>query len=155
MRKHTVLTALALAFSLIILTQFAATQVRANEITADLNIDPDSLLLTEESHGKWITAYIGLPEGYDVNNINVSSVRLHIMESNVSVSMYDVQGNKLMVKFDRAMVVSLIWLSISGHMAIPPPPYAKEPVPLEVTGTLYYGTTFRGSDQITVFFAPP
>jgi len=150
MRKHTVLMALALAFSLIMMTQLVTTQVSANGITANVNIDPDSLLLTEEGNGKWITAYIGLPDSYDVNNINVSSVTLEVMGKNVTVSKYDIQGNKLMVKFDRAIVVSQIreLLPMMVHMT----PHVKEEVTLEVTGKLCDGTAvFRGSDTIKVF----
>jgi len=149
MRKHTVLTTLALAFSLIILTQFATTQVRANEITANLNIDPDSMLLTEEGFGMWITAYIGLPEGYNVNNIIVSSVTLNVLGKPFGVSMSDIKGDKLMVKFDRVMVTRWLW-SMSDHMTL----HIREkgPLDLEATGKLDDGTTFRGSDTITVFF---
>ena len=147
MRKHVVLIVLALAFSLTILTQFVTTQVSANGIKADVDIDPDSLLLKEEGYGKWITAYIGLPEGYDVNNINVSSVTLEVMGGHVSVSMHDIQENKLMVKFDRTMVINWLW-SMIEHMS----PHVKEEVTLEVTGKLDDGLTFRGSDTIRVFF---
>lgn len=152
MRKHKVLMTLALAFSLIILTQLVTTQVRANTIPADVNIDPDSLLLKEEGYGKWITAYIGLPKDYNVNNIDVSSVTLEVIGIPVWVSMYDIQGNKLMVKFDRAMVTSWLW-SMIDHMSL----HVKEkgPLELEVTGELDDGTTFRGKDTIRVFFTQP
>jgi len=160
MRKHTVLTTLALAFSLIILTQFATTQVRANEIKADLNIDPDSLRLTEEGFGMWMTAYIGLPEGYNVTDIIVSSVTLHVLGESFGVSMdikgnelmYEIKGDKLIVKFDRVMVTRLLW-SMIDHMTL----HIREkgPLDLEVTGELDDGTTFRGKDTITVFFTQP
>jgi len=151
LRKYTVLTALALTFSLIISTQLVTTQVRANGIRADVNIDPDSLLLKEEGNGNWITAYIGLPEGYDVENINVSSVTLNVMGKNVTVSKSDIQENKLMVKFDRVTVVSQIreQLPMMIHMT----PHVKEEVTLEVTGKLTDDTTtFQGTDTIRVFF---
>jgi len=152
MRKHVVLIVLALAFSLTILTQFVTTQVSANGIIADVDIDPDSLLLKEEGYGKWITAYIGLPEGYNVNNINVSTVTLEVMGGQVSVSRYDIQENKLMVKFDRTMVTSWLW-SMIDHMSL----HVKEKAPLDfvVTGKLDDGTTFRGKDTIIVFFTQP
>jgi len=156
MRKHTVLMALVLAFSVMILPQLVTTQVRANGIKADVDIDPDSLLLKEEGYGNWITVHIGLPEGYDVNNINMSTVTLWVLGSPVGVAMkgdklmYDLQGNKLMVKFDRAMVINLLW-SMIGHML----PHVKEEATLEVTGKLYDGTAFRGSDTIRVFFTQP
>jgi len=151
LRKYTVLTALALTFSLIISTQLVTTQVRANGIRADVNIDPDSLLLKEGGNGNWITAYIGLPEGYDVENINVSTVTLNVMGKNVTVSKSDIQENKLMVKFDRVTVVSQIreQLPMMIHLT----PHVKEEVTLEVTGKLTDDTTtFQGSDTIRVFF---
>ena len=149
MRKHMVLTVLALMFSLITGFQLVATQVRANSLTADVDIDPDSLLLKDEErgYGKWITAYIGLPDGYDVNNISVSSVTLEVIGGHVSVSRYDVQGNILMVKFDRAIVISFLWPMIE-HMS----PRVKHEVTLTVTGNLCDGDAFEGSDSIKVFY---
>ncbi len=133
--------------SLIISIPFITTQVRAYAITADVNIDPDSLLLKEAGYGNWITVYIGLPEGYDVNNINVSSVVLEVMGYNVFVSKYDVQGDVLMVKFDRGEVINLLW-SMIEHMS----PHVKQEVTLTVTGNLYNGDSFEGSDTIKVFY---
>ena len=149
MRKYTVLMVLALAFSLIIGT-LVSPSVRANVIQAEVNIDPDSLLLEERNHGRWITAYIGLPEGYDVNDIDVLSVTLQVLGVGVSGSRDDIQGNVLMVKFDRVFVRNIL-LSMTEHMS----PHVKEEVTLEVIGTLYDGDTFRGSDTIKVFFTQP
>jgi hypothetical protein len=152
MRKHTVLMALVLAFSVMVGIQLATSDVRANGIKANVDIDPDSLLLKEEGYGKWITAYIGLPEGYNVNNIDVSSVTLWVMGNPVWRVQSDIQGNKLMVKFDRVRVVTLLW-SMIDHMSL----HIKEkgPLELEVTGKLDDGTTFRGKDTIRVFFTQP
>ncbi len=41
---------------------------------ANVQIEPDTLNL--KNNGEWITAYIEFPEVYDVNNINVSTIRL-------------------------------------------------------------------------------
>ena len=149
MRKLVVLTVLVLTLSLMIWTQFV-TSVSANVITASVKIDPDALLLREGGYGNWITAMIRLPDGYDTGNIDVSSVALEVMGSEVPVSMYEAQGNKLMVKFDRALVISLL-LPMTGHMS----PHVKQEVTLEVVGTLFDGNTFRGSDTIRVFFTQP
>jgi hypothetical protein len=43
-------------------------------ISSTLDIKPDTLNL--DSKGRWITAYIELPEGYDVGNIDLTSIRL-------------------------------------------------------------------------------
>lgn len=132
---------------MIISIPFVTTQVRAYTITADVNIDPDSLLLKEDGHGKWMTVYIELPDGYDVNNVNVSSVVLRVMGYNVLVSKYDVQGDVLMVKFDRGEVINFLW-SMIEHMS----PRVKQEVTLIVMGSLYNGDSFEGSDTIRVFY---
>ena len=152
MRRHAVLAALALTFSLVIGIQLVTTQVRANSIKADVDIHPDALLLKDDDYGKWITAIIRLPEGSDVNNIDVSSVILKVTEEeNVSWSWYNIQGKKLMVKFDRATVKSILRWHMIPHMF----PQVKEEVPLEVWGKLYDGNVFGGSDKIRVFFTQP
>lgn len=74
MRRHTALAALALMLSLAIGIQLVTTQVMANVITADLDIDPDTLNL--KSDGKFVTAYIELPEGYNVADIVLETVCL-------------------------------------------------------------------------------
>jgi len=150
MRKHTVLTVFVLAFSLIIGIQLVTTQVRANVIEADVDIHPDALLLKDDDYGKWITAIIRLPEGYQVNNIDVSSVILRVTEEeNVSWSWYNIQGKKLMVKFDRATVKNILRWHMIPHMF----PQVKEEVQLEVWGKLYDDNVFRGIDKIRVFFS--
>jgi len=145
MRKHTVLTVFVLIFSLIIGIQVVTTQVMANSIAADVDIDPDTLNL--KSKGKWITAYIELPEGYDVNDINVTMIllndfipaELHPTE----IGDYDTNGIlDLMVKFDRTRVISLLILHMSPHV--------KQKVSLTLTGNLNDGTPFSGSDTINV-----
>ena len=50
-------------------------------IEAEVNIDPDTLNV--KSKGKWITAYIELPEGYDVNDIDINTVKLQYNDSTV------------------------------------------------------------------------
>lgn len=146
MRKHTILTALALTFSLIIGIQLVTTQVRANVIPVCVNIDPDVLLLKNGGVGKWTTAYIELPNGYDVNNIDMSSVTLKVLGNNVSASMCEIQGKRLMAKFDRADVIRFLWPMID-HMS----PRAKQDVTLTVTGK-YNGDVFEGSDTIKVIY---
>jgi len=110
-------------------------------IPATIDIDPDTLNL--RSRGKWITAYIELPEGYSVKNIDVSTVRLIVENKNVpaelkpiSIGDQDKDGiADLMVKFDRAAVEDLF------------------PFPGAYTGTItgqVAGIAFKGSDNIRV-----
>jgi len=131
--------------------QLVITQVGANVIPADVNISPDSLLLKDDGYGKWITAIIRLPKGYDVNDINVTSVAFEMVEigENVSWSRHKIQGKILMVKLDRATVVCAI---LRSPMIVHMSPHVKSEVTFRVTGNLNDGNPFEGSDKIRVFF---
>ncbi len=105
------------------------------KIDAVIDIDPNTLNL--KSKGKWITCYIELPEGYDVNEIEISSIML---EDVIPAEWGDVQNDILMVKFDRSEVEDML----------SPGTYN-----FKVTGELTDGTSFEGySDEISVI-APP
>jgi len=103
-------------------------------IEADVDIDPDTLNL--KSKGKWITCYIELPDGYDVNNIDINSVTLHYNDNSIEADWGEVQGNVCMVKFNRNSVV-LIFNGLSGY------------VELKITGEVA-GTVFEGLDTIRI-----
>ncbi|MFQ5884881.1 MAG: hypothetical protein ACE5IO_07250, partial [Thermoplasmata archaeon] len=117
------------------------------EIATTLDIDPDTLNL--KSKGKFITAYIEL-EGADVRNINASSILLNDALSPIldtkygfvtSEDSYIVDNDQdgimeRMVKFDRNEVQRLLAPS--------------EEVVLTITGFLYDGTEFEGTDTIRV-----
>lgn len=80
-------------------------------LEATLDIDPNTLNL--ESNGRWITAYIELPEGYDVSKIDIPSLRLNGLifaePFPTEIGDYDTDGiTDLMVKFDRAAVQDLL-----------------------------------------------
>ncbi len=110
-------------------------------IVATVDIAPDTLNL--KSKGKWITAYIELPEDYDVNDIDISSILLNDTipvdpSAPTSIGDYDSDGiPDLMVKLDRAAVISYINIQL-WH------------VTLTITGELTDGTPFEGSDVIRV-----
>jgi hypothetical protein len=107
-------------------------------ILATVNIDPNPLNLG--SQGNWITAYIELPEGYDINDIDVSTVLLDdiIPASGKPTSL----ESGLMVKFDRSEVIEYI-LSLGINDG--------ESITLRVTGDLINTIiTFEGSDIIIV-----
>jgi len=106
-----------------------------NMIEAIIDIDPDTLNLG--SKGRWITCYITLPEGYDVNDINISTI---LLEDKIPAEWGDIQGDILMVKFDRSEVEDML----------SPGTYN-----LKVTGDLTDGTSFKGySDEIRVIEPP-
>lgn len=102
-------------------------------ITGSLNIDPDTLNL--KSKGKWITAYIELPEGYSVEDI--SEAKLEGIEAEKS----EIQVSVLMAKFSRKEVIALI-----EGMGFTLP----ADVDLKVTGQLNDATPFEGIDTIRV-----
>jgi len=124
-------------------------------VTATADISPKALNL--RSKGKWITAYIELPEGYDVRDINVSTVMLNDTISAepkpIAVGDYDEDGiTDLMVKFDRAKVIQYILDNIDIVKL-----YEKKfmTITLTVTGKLYDGAPFQGTAIIRLIMPMP
>jgi hypothetical protein len=123
-------------------------------LAATVDIDPDTLDL--RSKGQWITAYIQLPEGYNPEDIDASTILLNgtiqpVLDPKygfvTNSSEYLVDHNndgvlERMVKFDRAAVASWIYQSVG-----------MEPdVSLAITGKLFDGTPFEGTDTISAFW---
>jgi len=124
-------------------------------INATLKITPYTLNL--RSKGKWVTAYIELPEGYDVRDINASTVMLNDTISAeprpIAVGDYDENGiTDLMVKFDRASVISYILANVNKTKLFEE---RFMRVTLTITGKLNDGTPFKGSDIITIVMPMP
>jgi len=121
---------------------------RIAPIPAAIDIDPDTLNL--KSNGEWITAYIELPEGYDVSDIEVNSIQVNDaipidVEAPATVGDYDLDSvPDLMVKFDRASIIELLdandYSEDTGKSCF---------ATLTITGTVL-DTTFEGSDTIKV-----
>ena len=107
-----------------------------------VDINPDTLNL--KSNGQWITAYITLPEGYSVEDINVNTIKLkNTDELEVTADWGEVQDGILMVKFDRSALTNQLGtadMSDGGKFYT---------VTLIVTGLLD-GTPFEGIDTINV-----
>ena len=124
-------------------------------IVATVDFDPDTLNLG--SGGQWITAYIELPDGYDVAGIDASSVLLNGVVSAVTDPKYgfvkdkseylmDRDGDGIperMLKFDRGTVEGIL--------------KAGDQVKVTFTGKVEYENeigsskaSFEGSDLIKV-----
>ena len=104
-----------------------------------IDIDPDTLNL--KSKGKWITCYIELPEGYNVEDININTIMLNdIVPAEVHPTNIGDNDNDgipdLMVKFDRQEVINIL--------------ETGENVEITVAGELQDGTRFEGIDYIRV-----
>jgi len=122
------------------------------KIQAAIDIDPNTLNL--KSKGKWITCYIELPEGYNVSDIDVSTIKLN---NSIAAEIHltgvgDEDGDgvpDLMVKFDRASVIYYIVNNLDWATPERTKPLIYA-VNLTVTGNLYNGTPFEGTDTIRV-----
>jgi hypothetical protein len=124
-------------------------------ITASVDIHPQTLNL--RSKGKWITAYIELPESYDVSNINVSTIMLNdtipVEPKPIAIGDYDNDTvPDLMVKFDRQQVIKYIMANVDMSRL-----YEERfmTITLTVTGKLKTGTPFQGSDTVKIILPMP
>jgi len=124
-------------------------------INATVDVNPKALNL--RSRGKWITAYIELPEGYNIQDINASTVMLNdtISAEPKPIAVGDHDGDgilDLMVKFDKASVISYILTNVNitrlfkGRFMT---------IALTVTGKLNDGTPFQGSTTIRLIMPIP
>ena len=103
-------------------------------VPVTVEVHPETLNLN--SQGRWITTYVGLPEGYDAGGIDVGTVRLKYGEHVLDAQWGNVaEDGRLMVKFDRQAVSAIL-------------PVAEE-VELFISGE-FHGVLFRCSDHIRV-----
>jgi len=115
----------------------------APPITLIVHICPRSLNL--RSKGRWITAYIKLPKGYNASGIDASTIMLNstIPPESRPIAIKGCLGTQaLIVKFDRQKVIDLI---LREHK----PAHRFETITLTITGRLGDGA-FQGSDRIRV-----
>ena len=156
MRKRLILTVCMLCLFLVAAVLVLRAPFATFGIGATVDFYPKTLNL--KSRGTWITAYIELPEPYDVSDINVTTVFLDgaiPAESKPwAIGDYDNDGisDELMVKFDRYTVTEHIWAKLY-HMGIEPSSFPKEGVEVGLTITGLLNTeTFEGSDTIRVIY---
>lgn len=107
-----------------------------------IDFDPDTLNL--RSKGKVVTAYIELPEGFDVSQIDIASILLNdlvpALTKPTAIGDYDKDGiPDLMVKFERNKVQQIL--------------YSGEKVLVIITGKVFHNEKyldFKGDDEIKV-----
>jgi PKD repeat protein len=115
-------------------------------IVAIIDIEPDTFNLNLKSKSKWITAYIEFPEGYNVSDVNISSILLNgtiPVDVNAPTAIGDFDNDgvpDLIVKFNRTAVCQLI---LSKGVMV-------GNVTLSVSGKLANGIGFEGCDTIRV-----
>jgi len=120
-------------------------EITTTQISATLDIKPDTLNLKSQGGENSVTAYVELPTGFDVSQIDVSTVRLVAKGKTVNaqpkfaaVGDYDSDGtHDVMLKFSRQELVDAA-AGAAGDMVV------------TVTGTLKNGTPFVASDTIQV-----
>lgn len=131
---------LVLVFStLIFFGSQALSPIDAFTLEATVEIRPNTINLNRQ--GRWITVFITLPQGYNVSDIDRSTIRL---EGQFSPDWSNLEGDKLMVKFDAALITQYLWMQLF-HMGD-----TRRSIQLKVTGQLENGAEFIGSDTVTV-----
>jgi len=108
-------------------------------IPATVDINPNFLKLN--SNGGWINAYIELPEGYDVNDVDLSTILLNdkIPAENNKTKISDYDNDSIadiMVKFDKSVIQEI--LEVGSEVEV------------TITGKLIDGTHFEGTDTVRV-----
>lgn len=121
-------------------------------ISAVVNVEPGTLNL--KSQGKWVTCYIELPEGYDVNDIDFSSIKLNntiAIDYSAPITVGDHDNNgitDLNVKFSRSCIIE--WLEAVDYFEATVNDYE---VTFEVTGEITEAI-FEGYDIIKITCMP-
>jgi len=113
-------------------------------ISSTIDLNPKSLNL--RSRDKWITAYIELPEGYNISDVDVSSVML-----NETVSV-DLEAPIEIGDYDNDTILDLMicfnWTEVANYILSKDIVFGN--VSLEISGRLFNGTVFTGTDAVLV-----
>lgn len=112
-------------------------------IEASVDVKPNTL--NTKSKGKWMTAYIQLPDEYNIDEVDISTIRLEVLSGTFPAESWPTgigdHNNDgvpdLTVKFKRADICSLL-SGVNGN------------VTFYVSGQLSGGNSFIGEDTIRV-----
>jgi parallel beta-helix repeat protein len=104
-------------------------------VLVTLDINPNTLNL--KSKGRWVTAYITLPEGMEASDIEFDTISLGDGTFEVGGEYREFHSNGCTVKFDRS--------ELEDQIGAP-----NEDLQLTLIGELSDGTLFSGSDTIRV-----
>ena len=147
-RAYTLAMAFGLVLAILFGLQLLALPTSAQTIPATIEIAPKTLNLMEKGV---ITVYIWLP-GYDVNKIDVSTVRFDGQP--FPPLRGNVEGDKMVVKFDALLVIDYIWTSKVSHMGTIPP-QADYRITITITGSLTTEEDFAGEYEIKIILPQP
>jgi hypothetical protein len=104
--------------------------------------------LTLRGRGRWLTAFITLPAGYRLKDVNVSSIMVN-QTVPAAMRFQRIRGcggreiRALRVRFDRTDVLRYVLGQVTTRMRL-------ITVTLTITGTFKDGTPFEGSDTIRI-----
>ncbi|MCP5105882.1 MAG: hypothetical protein GY950_21020, partial [bacterium] len=125
---------------------YTAIPLNVPVVEATIDIHPDTL--NRKSKGKWVIAYIELPGGFNVEDIDIGTLAVTAVDENpivepiyaqlspTAIDDYDSDGlPDLMVKFKRSRLIEVL---NSGNRLI------------TISGELNNGTPFEGSDPFRV-----
>jgi hypothetical protein len=130
-----------LYFSIFVLLGFQALSPTSNAFTLTATVDIKPETLNVNMNGRWITAFIELPEDFNVSNIEPSTI---LLENMFKAEWTNIECGVLMVKFDASSLTDYLWIRLY-HMGA-----NRTQIALLITGELKDGTPFVGSDVITV-----
>jgi hypothetical protein len=122
-------------------------------IEAKICICPHTLNL--KSRGRWITCFIKLPRGYNVEEIDISTILLNDtipaeLKPTAIINLRCFDKKLLMVKFNRTAVIEYI----KSSMRVNRNHRKCVRVTLTVSGKLSSGQAFEGSTKIRVMHPP-
>ncbi|NIR87039.1 hypothetical protein GWO13_05480 [Candidatus Bathyarchaeota archaeon] len=146
MRLNSVCVVLGILLLVVFGTQLLAPSIGASSIEAWVEIKPETLNLKKNGV---VTVFIELPSPYNVSDVNVDAIKLHVEdgEDYVVPTRCVAADGKLIVKFDASDVADYI-LGKLVHMQVILPK-AKYPIDLVVEG-MVNGEHFEGDDKIRI-----